>query len=175
MLFASDQHYLFYEGNGIMDGIREYVVGVVAAALLCAAVTALAGKKGVLGVSVKFLAGLLMVMAVISPISSISFGHWFGWAEDIHANGDQIVADGEKMAMEAYRESITEQVEAYILDEAKALDCQLQVEVILSNDNLATPKRVVLSGNISPYAKQVITRLLTDELGIAQEEQIWTG
>ena len=158
-----------------MDGIREYVVGVVAAALLCGAVTALAGKKGVVGVAVKLLAGLLMVMAVIAPVSSISFGHWFGWAEDIHTNGDQIVADGEKMAMDTLRESITSQLEAYILDEARSLGCQLEVEVILSTDDLPVPKRVVLSGSVSPYAKQVISQLLTEDLEIAQEEQIWTG
>ncbi|MBE6933693.1 MAG: hypothetical protein E7462_01380 [Ruminococcaceae bacterium] len=158
-----------------MGNIKEYIIGVVAAALLCGIVIALADKKGVLGVSLKLLSGLLLVLAVISPWTTISFDRWFGWSGSIGDEGAQLVADGEKMAQESYRASIKEQLEAYILDEARALDCTLRVEVTLSEEEPAVPERVVLSGSISPYARKTMEHMLHSELGISQEEQIWIG
>ena len=157
-----------------MEGIREYLIGVVAAALLCGVVTALLDNKGMLAVAVKFLAGLLMILAVIRPWASISLDKLFDFTGSITASGEEIVSSGEKMAEEAYRASIKEQLESYILDEAKVLGCVLQVEVELADEGVAVPSRVTLTGDISPYARQTITTMLTDELGVKQEDQIWT-
>ncbi len=157
-----------------MDGIREYLIGVVAAALVCGIVTTLINSKTAMGLSVKLIAGLLMVLAVVRPLMTISFDGLLGWTEDIHTGGMDYVSSGEIMANEAYRSSIKQQVESYILDEANALDCTLAVEVILSEEDMPVPKIVKLSGEISPYARQVITTLLTERLGIEREDQIWT-
>ena len=157
-----------------MDGIREYLIGIVAAALVCGAVTTLVSNKTAIGLSVKFIAGLLMALVVVRPWVSISFDELFGWSEDIGVDGMDYAHSGEIMANEAYRTSIKQQMETYILDEAKALDCALTVEVILSDDDIPVPNTVTLSGDISPYARQVITTLLTERLGIKQEDQIWT-
>ena len=157
-----------------MGDIREYLIGVVAAALVCGIVTNLINGKTAIGVSVKLIAGLLMVSAVIRPLMTISLDGLTGWTEDIRADGINFVSTGEIMAKETYLSSIKQQVETYILDEAKALDCALTVEVILSEEDMPVPETVKLSGEISPYARQVITTLLTERLGIEREDQIWT-
>lgn len=157
-----------------MDGIREYLIGVVAAALLCGIITTLIGTKGTVGVAIKLLSGLLMLLAVIRPWTSITFDGLFGWVDDISEDGTGFVTSGELMANDAYRVSIKQQTEAYILDEAKALDCALSVEVILSEDDIPVPKQVRLAGEISPYARQVLTNMITERLGIKQEDMIWT-
>ena len=79
------------------------------------------------------------------------------------------------MAMDAYRQGIIIRTESYILEKAKALNCDLQVEVILSSDATPVPEQVRISGSISPYAKQAISTMLTEDLGIDREAQIWTG
>jgi len=157
-----------------MDGIREYLIGVVAAALLCGIITTLIGTKGTVGVAVKLLSGLLMLLAVIRPWTSITFDGLFSWAEDITADGTGFVASGKIMADDAFRASIKQQAGAYILDEAKTLDCQLAVEVILSDEDIPVPKQVRLSGEISPYARQALMKFITERLGIGQEDIIWT-
>lgn len=157
-----------------MQDIHEYLIGVVAAALLCGAATTLVGSKNTMGVVVKLMAGLLMLLAVIRPWVQVSLNGISGWNSDLTAEGMGIVSSGEKMAEEAYRASIKQQLEAYILDEAKALDCALTVEVILSDEQIPVPIRATLSGDISPYARQTITTLLTEKLGIQREDQIWT-
>lgn len=157
-----------------MDGIREYLIGVVAAALLCGILTSLTGTKGTVGIAVKLVSGLLMLLAVIRPWTSISFDGLFGWAEDITADGTGFVASGEMMADEVYRASIKQQMEAYIVDEAKALNCNLVVEVILSDDEMHVPVQVRLTGEVSPYARQTLTSMMTERLGIKREDLIWT-
>ena len=61
------------------------------------------------------------------------------------------------------------------MEKAKALDCDLQVEIFLSADTTPVPEQVPISGSVSPYAKQVISTMLSDDLGIDREAQIWTG
>ena len=157
-----------------MDGIREYLIGVVAAALLCGVITTLIGTKGTVGVAIKLVSGLLMLLAVIHPWTSITFDGLFGWAEDITADGTGFVTSGKIMADDAYRASIKQQTEAYILDEANALDCELTVEVILSGYEIPVPKQVRLAGEISPYARQALTNVITERLGIQREDILWT-
>lgn len=157
-----------------MDAIREYLIGVVAAALLCGIISTLVGTKGTVGVAMKLVSGLLMLLAVVRPWTSITFDDLFGWADDIRADGSAIVFSGESMADETYRASIKQQLKAYIVDEAKALGCELTVEVILSDDDIPVPKQVRLAGEISPYARQTLTNLMVQQLGIDREDLIWT-
>ena len=157
-----------------MDGIREYLVGVAAAAILCGIANSLIGTKGTVGVTIKLLSGLLMLMVVIRPWTSVSLDGFFNWAEDISAEGADVVASGEMLAEEAYKDSIIQQTEAYILEEARALGCELTVEVVLSDGEIPVPSQVRLTGSVSPYAKGKLSTMLTDTLGIRREEQIWT-
>ena len=157
-----------------MDGIREYLIGVIAAAVLCGLVTTILDPKGMVGTAVKLMAGLLMLLAVIRPWVSISLDTLLDWTDGITVNGSNFVSDGEMMAQSAYRQSIIQRTEAYILDEAKALDCDVTVEVVLSDDDMPVPKLVKLAGEVSPYARQTLSNFLTERLGIKREDQIWT-
>lgn len=157
-----------------MDTIREYLIGVIAAAILCGVVTNVLDTKSLVGTTIKLLAGLLMLFAVVRPWVNISLDNILDLQEGVTANGSGFVADGDRMAQEAYRKSIIERTRAYILDEARKLNCELTVEVILSEDAMPIPKQVKLTGEISPYARQSLSAILSERLGIQREDQIWT-
>lgn len=157
-----------------MGDIREYLIGVIAAALLCGIITTLTDAKGPIGMAIKLVAGLLMILAVVRPWVSISFDGLFDWTDGITAEGTSHMLSGQNMAQDTYRASIKAQTEAYILDEAKNLGCILSVEVFLSDDDPPVPKQVRLSGNISPYARQTLMGMIEERLGIKREDQIWT-
>ena len=146
----------------------------MAAAILCGMITILLGNKGTIGVVVKLLSGLLMILAVISPWTTISFDGFFGWANDISADGNNIVADATDAANVAYRAGIKQGIEAYVLEKAKDYGCTLVAEVTLSEDAVPKPVGITLKGNIAPYAKSVLSTMIAEELGIDREEQIWT-
>ena len=158
-----------------MEDIRRYLIGVVVAGLMCSIISLIVGKKGMIGTIITLLCGLLMALAVVGPWTTIKVDDLLGWAQDISVDADGAVDDGKNMALEAYRQGIITRMESYILEKAKALDCDLQVEVILSVDATPVPEQVRISGSVSPYAKQVISTMLTDDLGIDREAQIWTG
>lgn len=156
-----------------MDDIRQYIIGVVAAALLCGISTALIHEKTAMAAAVKFITGLLMVLAVLQPWTKISLDIFTDWRDGISADASNIVSYGKESANAAYCAGIKEQLVSYIQDEAKALGAEISVQIILTDDDVPVPKRVVLSGSISPSGKQTMSTLLTERLGISREEQIW--
>ena len=157
-----------------MEAIREYLIGVIAAALLCGIVSSLIPEKSTVGSAVKLTAGFLMLLAVLRPWTSIRPEGLFRWAEDISADCSGIVAEGEAMGMESYRESIIRQLEAYILKEAEAYDCHLDVEISLSTDAIPVPSEIRFFGEVSPFARQALKHSLSEKLGLSREDLIWT-
>ena len=157
-----------------MDNLRGYLMGILAAALVCALVLRFSDSKSLVGVSIKMVAGFLMLTAVLGPWLELETDGLFTWTDELSTDGSAFVSEGEKMAEDFYRDSIKQQLEAYILDEAKAYQCELSVEVILSDEVLATPRQIRLSGDIAPYARQALTNSLAEKLGLSREDLIWT-
>ena len=157
-----------------MDSIREYLIGVVVAALLCGILTSLTASKGSIATVTKLMAGMLMLLSVLRPWVSISLDRFLDWNDNFALQAADHVASGQWLAGEAYRQSIIGKTQAYILDEAEGLDCSIQVEVFLTDDDPPVPKTVHIIGEVSPYARRVLTNLISERLGIGQEDQIWT-
>lgn len=156
-----------------MEAVREYLIGVIAAAVLCGVVTQIMNDKGMVGTAIKWVSSILMLLAVIRPLVNISVENILGWTDSITANGSDYVQEGQLMAEDSYRQGIIERTRTYIEDEAKALQCDLVVDVVLSDD-APIPKQVRLTGEVSPYARQVLSNILSERLGIKQEDQLWT-
>ena len=155
-----------------MDGIKEYLIGVITAAILCTIVSQLAGKGSFLGAAIKLITGVFMLLALVSPITKIRFkpANLFS---DISFQADQITASASDSTRESISGIIKDQTRAYILDKANLSGTELSVDVILSDSDIPTPVSVVLSGNISPYAKKILTERIEKDLGIGREAQIW--
>lgn len=158
-----------------MQAIREYLLSVTAAAILCGIATSLLGKKGMIGTTIQLLAGVFMILTVVGPFVNIRFERMLNFSDVLADEADMYVASGEKSARETMSEIIKAQAEAYILDKAETLGVQLSVEVTLSQEQIPVPVSVNLSGNVSPYARQVISEMIEENLGIGTEDQIWTS
>ena len=155
-----------------MADMGAYLVSITAAALICGAARAMT-PDGALGAALKTVTGLMMVLAVASPWLELRLPDISGWTQSFQLEAEDAAALGEESAMEALREGISRKTQTYIQDKAKALDADLTVEVILSNDELPVPKSAVLRGAVSPYARSVLSEYMRTELGIETEEQIW--
>lgn len=157
-----------------MDTIREYLLSVTAAAMLCAVARRMLDKKGTPGAVGKLLTGLFMTFTVLSPLVGFSFGSVRDLTEDHEQLAQAAVQSGEKYASEALRESITEQLEAYVLDKADAMGAHIKVEITLSKDIYPVPEKIRISGQVAPYAKDRLKQIIKEELGVLEENQIWT-
>jgi len=157
-----------------VEDIRQYLLTVIAAAILCAVVNTIMENKGTLTAIIKMLTGLFLAVTVLSPLISVQLSDFSAYMQGLDNTADEAVSRGEEMAQDAAAAIIIEKTEAYILDKAASLELDIEVEVRLGSANPLIPDTVYLRGSVSPYAKKRLCQFITDDLGIPEENQIWT-
>ena len=155
----------------MMEEIREYVLSVVCAAIVCSIVSVLAGQKGTAAPMRKLLYGLFLCLTVIRPVAKLRMEDFTLYTEDLNRDALAAAAMGTGIYEESLAEIISEQTEAYILDKAQSLDLNLTVTV--QTDRSGIPNRVTLRGNAGGDAQQRLSEMLEEDLGIPKERQLW--
>ena len=156
-----------------MQGIREYLLSITSAAIICAVAKHIIGEKGRSSKIIYVVTGLFMAITLISPILNFRMENIERYFEDFYLDANDVTAAGSQMANDALEDIIKQQTEAYILDEAVRLGAEMEVEVKLSDSSPPQPYRVVIEGSVSPYQKQSMMRYIVQNIGIPQEQQIW--
>ena len=154
--------------------MKSYVLSVVAAAIVCAMIQVLLGRKSAIGRIAQLLSGILMAITVIAPLGRISFQGISEYWDDVSLDAQGYVTDGTSMAENQMRDIIKSQCEAYILDKANRMGLQITVEVELDENDRNTPCGVIVSGSVSPYAREQLSSYIEDTLGVCRENQKWT-
>ena len=158
-----------------MDEIRTYFLSVTGAAIICGILNSLLGKSTGSGKLLRLISGIFLTMVAIRPITQLDID---ALTDFRIGNTDEVslaVEAGENLASDAMAEIIKTNCEAYILDKAQSLGLTLTVDVELTEGELPAPQLVYIHGNASPYAKSQLRAILKEQLGIAEEDQIWTG
>lgn len=156
-----------------MEGVREYLLSVSAGAILCGLLVTLTGEKSGLSGLYRVISGLFLSFLVISPLTEINFGELTHFAEDLLAKGDHAVQEGEETYDRTLRQIITDETRAYIMDKARSYGAEIQVEITLSKGDPPVPESCIISGNLSPYVKQQLKKILIVDLGIPEDSHIW--
>lgn len=156
-----------------MESVREYLVSVTCAAVLCGILCTMVDEKQTGGALVKLLCGIFLSLTLIMPLSRISLAELDLSSWQITREGEEASAEGLEYARQAKSEIIKTKTEAYILDKARQYDLELTVEVEVSDGEIPMPEAVVLRGRISPYARVQLQHLMETELGIPKENQRW--
>lgn len=155
-----------------MDGLRDYVLGVVSAALLCGIITRLT-RKNASGEIIRMLCGVFMTIVFIQPIAGKQSRIWDSALPDAAQQAEDISIEGAAAADDFRREFIKERIEAYILSKAEAMGAVIQADVSL--DENCVPFSVRIDGRISPSYRSRLTQIIASELGIPKEQQEWIG
>lgn len=155
-----------------MDSLRQYVVSVVCAALIFSLLSGLT-SKGHTKDLVRFLCGLFLTITVIQPISRLDINSLIEFSVPYTMEAEEAALTGEIMAGNTVTDIIKAESEAYILDKAKQLHAELEINVTLSDEQI--PVSAEINGQISPYAREKMETILETDLGITKENQIWTG
>lgn len=155
-----------------MEGIKEYLLGVIGAAILCSIVSQISGKESFLGTTVKLITGAFMLIVLVAPITDIQI-HPAKLFSDISLDADKITSAAANSSRESITGIIKEQTQAYILDKANTCGVALDVEVVVSDGDIPEPVSVIISGDVSPYNKKILTQTIENDLGIPSEAQIW--
>lgn len=153
--------------------MKEYILSVVTAAVICAIVKVFLNNKTATGRIVGLISGILMTVTVVAPLGDITFSGITAYLDGLTANAKEYVTEGASIAQSETAEIIKSQTGAYILDKANRMGLEIAVEVELDGHNGNVPCGVTVTGNVSPYAREQLSSYMEDTLGIAKENQKW--
>jgi hypothetical protein len=117
--------------------------------------------------------GIIMIITVAAPLSRLDISEIYHISDRYLTDGNAIAAMGEDLARVEKLQCIQQRLEAYILDKANALNAPVIPQVKLNPDGL--PVEVRLWGQCSDQARKALTAMITNDLGIPEEDQKWTG
>lgn len=151
---------------------KEYLLGVVTASLVCSIVTEIlpdsAGKE-----LLRILSGAVLATVILHPLSGIRLEDLRNGIPLETPSAQLCLAEGEAAATAAKKQYITQACEAYILSKAQEMGSEITPEITL--DESAIPVSVRLKGTAEPDTREALARILTEDLGITKENQLWTG
>ena len=151
-----------------MDFIRQWLLGVVACAMLVSVAGQLCPEGGVRQIA-RFTGGLLLLCAMLRPLTTVELpdGLWgSGYREAVAALELELGAEREK----ALVDGIAAELQAYIEDKADSLGADVYAEVSMeARGGMPEVSRVTLRGAYSAALAESIAA----ELGVTKEKQIW--
>lgn len=155
-----------------MDMLRQYVMSLTAAAMLCGTVLALSGETHVKN-QVRIVTGMLLAICVLAPLTRIDVSEVDILTDSFIYEADEAAAQGLEISRRAQARIIKEKTEAYILDKAADMDAEISAQITLSEDNQPVPVAVRIIGNAVPHVRRQLQIMLQQELGISKENQQW--
>ena len=156
-----------------MDSIRQYLLTILAAAIICSFAVKMSEKQNLISAIIRLTVILFLSITVITPLFKLQLKDFSGYINTLELDAQEVVTDSKNAASEEAAAIITEKAEAYILNKAASYGVDIQVDVNISDVTSHIPDKVVIIGTISPYFKQILQNVIAEDLGIPKENQIW--
>ena len=154
------------------DWIRSWLFSITGTALVCAAARRLTPEGRVKSV-LRLVCAVAMAAALFSPLMTGALEAYPLELARYRAQAEAYAGEGTALRRELDRGIIEREMEAYILDKARALGTPLQgakVAARWSTEGVWLPESAQLTGPYSP----TLARLIEAELGIPQGAQNWS-
>lgn len=155
-----------------MSGIGAYIFKVCCSAII-AAVLSSWDTGGPAGKMYRIVIGSFMAFIIVSPMRQYRADYLSQLPQQYYRQGQAIAADAQLDREAALQAIITENLRAYILNEASRLRTEVRVEALSLDADTYAPSSVSLSGAVSLYDRMMLTDFLETSLGIGREHQIW--
>lgn len=154
----------------MMGVLREWLLSVTAAAILCALAQGLIPPGPVRRVG-RLTAGLVMAAALLAPLASLRGVEPEQWLESWQPQKE--VQGLEEQRDETMKSIIEEECSAYIVDKAAQLGAECQVTVVCSSEGegVFLPWQITVTGDLSPGQQEQLTRQIQEDLGVPPERQ----
>ncbi len=152
-----------------MEALRQWLLGVVACALLVSIAEQLCPEGRERGM-VRFTGGLLLLLAMLRPLSGFAPPEAMQGAAEYREALAALEPELETARENALTAGIASALNAYIEDKAGSLGADVRAEAAVeAADGVPLVRGVTLHG---AYCG-TLSAWLTSELGIAKEKQIW--
>lgn len=155
--------------------VREWLLGVAAAALALALAEALAPEGGAKRVC-RLAGGMALLLAAAGPLVGLLDGGLIaqtvnGWRDKARSYELELEEKNDLF----YLSIIEEETAAYIVDKAKEIgfDCQAEVTYGYDEDGAPRPWAVTARGSWTREQREQLSRLLEEELGVPAQRQFY--
>ena len=156
-----------------MSQIQEYIISVVAAAIICAIIQSLTLKNTAGTSIIKLLCGVFLAITVIAPLKSFQFEDITEKINILQADAKEYTNEGITAAVSERNAIIKKQTEAYVTNRAESIGLDILVSVQLSDQDMPLPEEIEITGSASPYKKEQLNNYISQDIGIAKENIIW--
>lgn len=155
-----------------MQQLGQYVVTLTASAIICGILLSFF-SEGPLRMQLQVVCGVFLTVTALAPLTRISLPDLTGASQAYLSEGQLLAVRGEKLARDEMLGRIKQATETYILDKAASMGAVVRPEVEL--DDAGNPVSVSLQGSCSAGQRQQLGAAITNDLGIPEEDQQWTG
>lgn len=155
-----------------MEGLREYLLRLLWAALVCGIVNRTAKGSGCAPV-IRLLCGVFLTVVLVQPLGRFSFDAPLQWTQGLETAAADAVRQGSREAQAQKEAIIKARLEAYIVEKAAQAGASVTADITLGGDGL--PRAVTVTGALSPAAKRQLRQVMTEALGIPEVRQQWNG
>ena len=155
-----------------MDHLRQYIVSVIAAAVIAAMLNKLFSESHIHRL-IKTVSGLVLSVVLLSPLGNLSISSYTSYFDAVDNDAKEAVAYGEDIYRDNLRAIISERCETYILDKADQLGAVISVSIRCDSADIPIPVYAEISGSVSPYIRKTLQNMIADDIGIPEENQLW--
>lgn len=158
----------------MMGVVRQYVISVISASMICTVFKGILWK-GMSSKTVNVLCGMFMLFTFIGPLKDMDVLDVIGifqWNENV---ADESVRKGEELTRSAMADIISSQIASYVEKKAFELGAEIKIEVLLNDDEIPTPVGMDIVGQISPYVRGQLEGFISENIGLDREEIRWIG
>lgn len=155
-----------------MGTLGQYLLRLMAGALIASVIMNLVTEETHREL-LRILCGIILLVLIVSPLPGVRWNLDLLQGKDALHAGTEQAAMGEEMARQAQMQRITEALESYILDKAALQGAAVTVNITLGDDLL--PSGVEMKGALKSEIRESLSEMMEMELGIAKENQLWTG
>ena len=154
------------------EGIRDWLMGIIALSILCAAADSLM-PEGAVGKVGKLVCTMALLLGMLRPVGALKEMDLAQYLRDYSDMVEQTSLELERKTAVTQKTVIEEQCAAYSADKAAELGvvCRVEVECEPTPEGIWLPARVALSGRFSDVEQSRMTQFLQRQFGVEVEGQ----
>lgn len=153
-----------------MEGIKGYLVAIVAACMLTVVASVLV-QKSPLRKIVRLIGGILILLVAVTPLLRLDMSQIVDYLQGSEYSFDTSAV--KQTWQSQLSEHIKQTTETYIENEAGRLGATVQATVTLTEEEYPVPCHAVLIGTVDADQMEALSEYMETSLGIPRTEQEW--
>ncbi len=153
-----------------MEGIKGYLVSIVAACMLTVVANVLV-QKSPLRKIVRLIGGILILLVAVMPLLRLDMSRIVDYLQGSEYSFDTSAV--EQTWQSQLSEHIKQTTETYIENEADRLGATVQATVTLTEEEYPVPCHAVLIGTVDADQMEALSEYMETSLVIPRTEQEW--